>query len=590
MLGSTSALIEMPMRTRDTTASTGWLSRALLLVVLATLPYANALSTGFTFDDEFQIRTNPAVVGRFDVWTILSMPLPPGSVHRPFTVLTFALNEVVAPGDARLFHAVNVFLHVLVTLLVAWLAQRLFARPLITCLAGAVFAVHPVHTEAVTSVVGRAEELAALLGLLTLFAAVRADSAAGAWPRRAWSAASLLAFGLAVMSKESALTVLPLVFLLRPTLRGESWRVGLIRELRGLDWIPYLLVAAIYLVLRQYVAEVFAVAALDNMLVTVPTSVRLASALGVLWDYFAQLLAPVMLSADYSHPQVAVLTSWLAPRCLGGIAVVAAIALTAALARRPLAFVAVFPLITLALTANLLFAIGTIRGERLLYLPSVGWSILVAALAVDAARRLSSRLVLGLVMLWVVALAGRTWLRNPVWADDFTLHQQTVADAPFSAKARLNYGIALQRAGQTQAALAQFQRSLELFPAEEAAANGIGRSLEASGRSQEAVQWYEKAVEIDPAYRVGYVNLCRARLARGEFAAAERACRRGLRVDPGNSDLLKGLGVSLIKEGERAKGLAVLQGAASLNPRDPEIDRLRQLAGESPAVAVEAVP
>ena len=91
---------------------------AVGLVLFAIVPYLNALQAGFTFDDKPQIRDNPAVMRGVDPIFVLATPLPPGDIYRPATVFTFAVNEALTPGSAGVFHAVNIFLHALVTLLV----------------------------------------------------------------------------------------------------------------------------------------------------------------------------------------------------------------------------------------------------------------------------------------------------------------------------------------------------------------------------------------------------------------------------------------------------------------------------------------
>ena len=181
----------------------------VLLALLAVLPYGNALQNGFAFDDEPVIQRNPVVTDGVDLTRILASPVPPGDLYRPLTVLTFAVNERLSPGRAASFHAVNLLLHAAVTLLVFAIAVRLFASARVAAIAAALFAVHPIHTEAVTNIVGRAELLAALFGLLALVCAADAD-AGGPRQRRALQFASLASFSLAVLSKESALTVLPL--------------------------------------------------------------------------------------------------------------------------------------------------------------------------------------------------------------------------------------------------------------------------------------------------------------------------------------------------------------------------------------------
>src|SRR5262249_29871776 len=154
-----------------------------------------------------------------------------------------------------------------------------------------------IHTEAVTSLVGRAELLAALFGLLALMSLppLEIDRQAGRVGRRA---VSLVCFAVALLSKESALVVLPLIPLFRIASRREPWRVGAGKEIRSLDWVPYALCAGSALFLRALVVGglgASTVTALDNPLAFVPAAVRVRSALGVLWDYFALLNFPLVL-------------------------------------------------------------------------------------------------------------------------------------------------------------------------------------------------------------------------------------------------------------------------------------------------------
>src|SRR5262249_27901551 len=120
---------------------------AVLLAALAIVAYGNALTCGFAFDDQPDIRENAVVTGGFDVWRIFASTLPPGDLYRPFTVLTFALNELIAPGNAAAYHAVNIVLHAAVTVLVFWLTRRLVDSVQIATVAAVLFAVHPIHTE-----------------------------------------------------------------------------------------------------------------------------------------------------------------------------------------------------------------------------------------------------------------------------------------------------------------------------------------------------------------------------------------------------------------------------------------------------------
>ncbi len=562
---------------------------ALAVAVLAILPFLNALSTGFAFDDTPDIRENTVVTAGIDWLRILATPLHPGDLYRPFTVLTFAINEKLAPGAPLPFHAVNVVLHAAVTVLVFATARRLFRGTRVAVIAAALFAVHPVHTEAVTSIVGRAELLAAFFGLITLLSAASADRPRPPLHAGALRALSLISFCLALLSKESAVTILPLLLLFRIALRREALVSGLRREMRSMDWLPYLLCVAVFLLLRSYVIEKIDLTPLDNPLAFVPVIVRLRSALAVLWDYFGLLLMPLVLAADYSYNQVAIANTWWAPRFLGGLALTL-IALTVALRHRQAAvrFAAAFPFVALAATSNLLFPIGTIKGERLLYLPSVGWVMLVAYLADRGCRSSRYRALTVTVLACMIgAFAARTWVRNGDWDDNATLYASMARTAPNSAKARYNFGTVLIEQGRYDAAMEQFGRALDAAQWAEGAALGMGIASEKAGHPARAVGWYRKALEITPEFSKAHNNLCRLLLIMGDFDAAVTACRRGLRHHPADANFLEGLGASLVGAGDVEKGLAVMRRALALKGHDEKLQTLlaqmEAAAHDSPA-------
>ena len=562
-------------------------SRSLfLLALLAIAVYANTLRADFTFDDEPDIVANPVVTARpFDLVGIFATAVPPGDLYRPVAVLSYALNYYLTPGDPLAFHAVNLVLHAGVTALVFLLARTLFASARVAVIAAVLFAVHPVHTEAVTNLVGRAELLAALFGLLSLLSAVHIDGAGSRTQSALAHACSVSCFSLALLSKESALTVLPLIVLLRVTVRHDGLLRGGWRELHSLVWVPYALCAAVILVLRWYVVSPRTVDALDNVLAFVPWPVRVRSAIAVLWDYFGILNVPLVLAADYSYAQVPPVGTWLNGRFLAGAGLLLAAAVVAVRNRRPaVTFVVVFPFVALSVTANILFPIGTVKADRLLYLPSVGWVLLIAY-AFDRLLEIKRYRQVALVVLAgvVTAYAARAWTRNWDWKDNRTFYRSLVLSAPNSAKARYNYGVSLRRAGQDAAAAVQFQRALEIFPYAGGARSPweLGVLAEERGDTAAALGWYEKALELEPGFDKANNNLCRLLLILGRFEESARACREGLRYKPADTNMMKGLGESFIATQQTAKGIAVLQRALVLSPEDDALRRrLDELSSE----------
>jgi hypothetical protein len=289
----------------------GWSRRLAwlcpLVVLAAVLPYLNALPADFTFDDVGLIRDN-AALQVLPAAHLVTYVYYPGGLYRPLTMLTYAANLSLSPQPLA-FHLVNVVVHVPV-------ASRLFRRE--PCSVGAarraVFAVHPIHTEAVTSIVGRAELLAALGVLVVLLTFRRAVLDTGL-RRYMWTAVSLLAFTAALLAKESAFTALGLLIVV-------YWRVDRHAALRQRIALlaPFVAVAVAYLALRLAIVGTLglpeAVGPLDNPLAHTDTATRLRTAMTILWQYIGQLTVPLHLSADYSFNQIPLVLSWSDPRFL----------------------------------------------------------------------------------------------------------------------------------------------------------------------------------------------------------------------------------------------------------------------------------
>jgi tetratricopeptide (TPR) repeat protein len=253
-------------------------------------------------------------------------------------------------------------------------------------------------------------------------------------------------------------------------------------------------------------------------------------------------------------------------------------------------FAAAFPFVALALTANVLFAIGTVKAERLLYLPSVGWVLLAAyginqLLLVPRYRTATAAVVCAVLTLF----SARTWVRNWDWGDTMSLYRSMVRGAPYSEKARSNYGIVLQEVdGDPDAAMREYRRALAIYPVPETAM-ALGILEEHREHLAEAQEWYEKALQLQPAFREAHVHLCDLLLNDERFAAAVRACRRGLRYDPTDPDLLKRLGAGLVALGAAPKGLELMRHSLVTDGGGDALRTyLARETGASPGRRVEA--
>ncbi len=549
----------------------------VLTALLAALPYLNSLSAGFTFDDAAVVRDNPAVMHPDAPLRPLVLGVIDRLVwYRPLTMLSYRANAAATRTPFG-FHLVNVLLHVVISMLVFELAALWVGHGFAAFATAALFAVHPIHTEAVSSIVGRAELMAALFvfGSLLAIGRVRECGSVG------WIVASVGCFLLGLLSKESAVVGLPLaVVVCRRSAQQLSWpRVGVL--------IALLLVAAMpYLYLRGIVVGALTLPAmpdfLSNPVAYSPWPVRLAMFLVIASKYSLLMFAPIRLYADYSFNHLPVVSDPTDPRLVGAVIGLAFVAVVLFLVRRrePLLLVAsIFFFLPLGLTSNIGFAIGTIMAERLLYLPSFGFCF---GLGVVLARWAKSRgpLVVTVLILCVAVLSLRTVLRNEDWQDDCSLFLSAIRSGTGSAKSYLNLAVCYQDHGELDTALTYFGRALDIYADFPDAAFGIGFVHELKGDEDLALEWYRRTLGMAGGYAKAHLNTGSILYQRGDAVAAEREFRSGLEAEPENPRLLLGLALARLVQNDRDSATVLLQRATALAGDNPRLaGMVRDAAG-----------
>lgn len=432
--------------------SGGILSSRLMVWALAAVAfavYANTLGHGFVADDYEWVVGNQAIRSLGNIGHFFNTGQLVNRVYRPLPLAWFSLDYAIAGYAPWFYHAENILLHVLVTLLVYRLLHRFGAAA--AWLAAALFAVLPVHTEVVANVTSRSELLATLLALLALSCL-----------ERPVLAASLVT--LAMLAKETAVAV--------PMLAPVLWwqMPQLSRRRRILTLGALLAGVAVYVFLRLRVhccvlfPPGFRYAGLDNPLALAVWPERIRTALMILGQNLALCFVPYHLSADYSLAQIPLVRGWLEPRFLlwTALPVAAGAGALAWRRTRPNLFrgllwfvVAVGP------ASNLLLPIGTIRAERLLYLPSVGACLVLGELLGVwlAAHRRWALPTIALLLVTLAVVAGE---RNRVWRSQETWVLANVRDAPQSARAHFQLGSQRLIAGDCAGALPSFRRALDI--------------------------------------------------------------------------------------------------------------------------------
>lgn len=437
---------------------------AWLAAVLAALVYLPALRNGFALDDGTIVERNPtahsvgAALRAFDrtYWP----PQTQAGQWRPLVILSFAVDWQLSGGSTTWLHASNVAWHAAATgLLVLVLAAYL---PVTGALAGGVlFAVHPVHVEAVANLVGRAEMMAAcFLFLAILFArGVRARAARGhpTWPAELGLALSITA---ALLTKEHSAVAVALLALddvaaRPPGQRALPWR----------DYAGVAVLTAVWLLLRGPIDAGRSFAMVAPTFFGLGTWARISTMLPVAFVLVRLLGWPFDLSPDY-NAQVVPRLEHLTALGVAGAALLLALAALAVLSWRRQRAVAVgLGVVAIAWlpTSNLLFPTGVVIAERTLYLASAGAVLIAGAALVAVGRRYGRRAAVLAGALVTVAFGARTVAQIPVWRDNRDLVVWSLAEHPEAYREHEAAARVLVRVGDLRAALREYAIAAELY-------------------------------------------------------------------------------------------------------------------------------
>jgi hypothetical protein len=409
---------------------------ALALLMLVGLgAFWPALHGVFTFDDYSWILNNPRVLH------VASY----GDVNRPVALLTFAAN-LWTHGPAPLgFHVVNVALHLANTALVVVLLRRL-TGPWVATVGAGVFLLHPAQTEAVTYVSGRATSLAVFFLLLAHLAALRAlDRRA-----RRWTLASLVAFALAVLSKEPTL-VYPLILAgwLIAT-RRLSWKAAL-----RVAW-PHFATAGCLLIVALAAHEGYrglVISVLRSNMETGALSGRIEGLAGLT----RTLVLPWTTSLDHGRRAIGVAD-------LAMVAAAAAGVVVAWRTRKPACVAGAAWIITALLPTHLLALRTEPVADRLLYLPMVGVAMIAVALGEALAERRGRVSLAIAAAALAVTLGGLTVARNIQYQSEVAVWEDAVRKAPQNPRAHVNLAYACELAGALERSEREYRAALTLQP------------------------------------------------------------------------------------------------------------------------------
>jgi tetratricopeptide (TPR) repeat protein len=554
-----------------------------LLIALAVLPHLGVLWSEFVQDDVPIVVENPVVNGERSPWAAFATGYwahraeHNAGNYRPFAVLFLAAEYRLWGEHPAGYHAVNLALHALVTLCLWGFLRRMGIADRIALAATALFAVHPVHVEAISLVVGVLELLSAL-GILVWASLHAGDYRLGLWPRSGVCLLAALAGAGALLSKESAV-VLPGLLVLIDLCRSARPRFTPLRL--GMTAVSILLVGGL-MVLRWLVLGLLIRPPIHpdffiiNPLAFLSPLARIGVALRVIGYELWILVIPWRLSIDHSYNTFALSPAWLQPGTIASVAAIIALAGWAVWAWRrgdtPISLAVGWFAVSLFPTSNLLAIIGTTMAERLLYVPSMGFCLGLAlalhgaAIGIAARSKAQGAFIAACGVLCTL-YAVRAVFRVHDFRSDRAVYEAAAQVNPDSAFIELNLAMLAESAGERDVARRHYQRALEIRADFPMLLLRWGNFLRSQGAPREALRALQRVTQIDPKFQAAWVLQANLALDLGRPDLAVEALNRALALRPEDPLAWIALGDARRMGGDLTTALTAYRRGAALAPQ-----------------------
>jgi hypothetical protein len=522
----------------------GWLWAGMVGALLAVAANWPTVGGELIYDDHSIVEENPVVRGQqpwYAAWTMPYWPTPEGEspadiLYRPITTLTLRWNCLAPTGSlpAWPYRATNLALHAAVTVLLAWLATRLWRRTLAGLIAAAWFAVLPVHADAIAPAVGRSEMLVALFGMAVLAHVALAPLQVDARRMTIGHVAVSIAFLAALFSKEHAVLLLPV------TLLWSIWRQRAAGGVPSRRWgsndtprtavricfdrwarqcgLGLLAATAVFFFCRWLIFGQFmhlpieALHPMANRLLLADWATRLLTPVAFVARYTAMILIPLRLNPIWGHPCPPLTHTPVDPWFWLGLALLTFGVLTAVWTWRRGSVggpMIAGLLISMILPCHMLGHVSWLMAERWMYWPSLWWALLLAGLLAHYWPRARAwQVAIGIACAAAVGvLAASSWKYLTVWHDDEQLYRAAAARCPGSFYAQRNMAILLIRTGRPAEALPWANRLSKEYPKRFEGYQLTVRAYLAMGDEKQALQALEQW-EQSPAEppRVQYIR------------------------------------------------------------------------------------
>jgi tetratricopeptide (TPR) repeat protein len=538
-----------------------------ILAIACAVVYANSLVNGFVWDDRALVNDNRFIREWRFLPKVFTTNLFGGAGHeaifyRPVQTLTFMIDYRLWGLRPFGYHLTNLLLHLGCTILVYMFVARVAAWRT-AMIAGLLFAVHPLQTEAVAYVSGRADSLAVGFGLLSLLLYINAQAAPRDVP---WRVGSLAAFAVALLSKEMAMVFPALLILYDLLFDQPRSRSDLLARLRR-RYLPYLGVLALYglvrhlsVGLRGFSSEVSRTSLFERGLLV----------LKVFGEYLLLLVAPRNLHMERTVTIPSSLFEWPILGAAALLMLLAGLGAWAFRRNRSITFGLLWFFIAFLPISNLI-PLNAEMAEHWMYLPAIGLFLTVALGVETLERQGRGWLVTAPLVAVILLFGGLSIRRNLDWKDEVTFYELTLKASPESSRMYENLGLALMERNQYERAIEAFKTAIRLAPGAYKHYLGLGSVYRKMGRLEEAIEQYRIALVFRPGSGLLHLALGQIYMQMGQEEKAITEFEQASDFLPPSIVADITLGERLFKAGQDLQAIGAYQRALAGIPLNVEV-------------------
>jgi tetratricopeptide (TPR) repeat protein len=545
-----------------------WLHLSTIAVITLVI-YFNALGAGFVADDNEFVKNNISIRNLKNIPSFfmssesLASTVPEWGTHiyRPLRTVSYALDYAVYGLNSTGYHITSLLLHVLVCVSLYGLITAIFRNHTVAFLGALLFAVHPVHTEAVSWVAGRADLIGTLFLNLSLICYVyfREHS-----DRNIYLYLSLLLSVCAYLGKESMI-VLPGFIILYDYVSHRERSLKRILSAHVFRWSGFMLTAACYLVLRFSVTG-----RIDQEVQWYGGSLfsQFLMMIKVTALYIWLLIFPFKLSTHY---MIAPVDTFLNARVLLSLFVITVSMVLLIYFHRKSGktfFLLAWFFFGLIPVANIVPTTFSLMGERYIYMASAG-PIAAIAYGLFNLRNKSSlynKIVWAILIAVVISWSGRVIMRNEVYKNELTFYSSAIASNPDSAPSYLGLADRYYKDRDYHNALINYKKALDRDPRYARAQMGEALVLSKSQKKDEALRKAGRAVALKPDDPILRFNMGVIYKDAGDIRSASEEWKKAVQLNPSYSEAYNNLGNYHMMMNNQAEALSMYKEALRSDP------------------------